>query len=400
MANLDLLNQFWKRTEQEAEFRGYASAVRRLRPFTLDAELADICGQLADTNERTLRSYLHTARLPYPMMWLECDHATAFKHIDRSRSGWRLHEAEPIRVGWLIVEAPEGSGVYAITRVCSMPDPNDGEVKALIFPITHLYSPTVRLDTNNALRSLEGRIHEDVLRALRELNQDPTFPLAAWGGDSLTVHKIERRGGVGPHIEMARKSPLYQSNVCLLEPRMLKLCVEPITPDDKTIYERTRSVMFAGLADQMGEVGFVVSALALLNEVPVKYVPYKPKGSIRVKTGMRPYMTSSIVSIEVPATRRRIKEIEKHLKGAGEAARRARHEVRGHWRHTDKLPGTNPDRWERFIDRDGRLRWRTWIDHHERGDASLGWVKQTYHASKGRGRIPGVEGDENGALYA
>jgi hypothetical protein len=395
MANLDLLNEFWKRTEQEQKWHGYASTVRKLRPFTLDAELAGIVSKLADTGEKTLRNYLQTARLPYPSMWIEADFATAFAHIKWGADQFRLSHEMPTRVGWLLTEAPPDSGLFAVTRVAMVPDRDDGsELKAMIYPVSHLFSPTASLNVDNAFRTLDGRIHSEVLEAIREVNSDPTFQLLAWGGDSMAAHRVWRREGRGPQIDEARAGPLYQTNVAVMEPAMIALCVNPITPDDAvSIKERAKNILFAGMADQTGELGFICAALALINEVPCKYVPYKPSGVLRAGGRLRPYMSSSIVTIEVPATRRRIRDIQDHLKAKGrEAIRHARHEVRGHWRHVDQLPREteNHHRWERFEDRDGRMRWRMWIPKHERGDAKLGWVKQTYHVTRGRGRIPGV----------
>jgi hypothetical protein len=385
MVNLDLLNLFWKRAETDKAFSSYAPTIRALRPFALDDELAGIVSKLANTNQKTLRSYLHSARLPYPTMWLEVDFEQAFQHIERPAQ-WRLHQETPKRVGWVLTQAPMET--IAITRIAALDTDNVGTPstnpawlqaasKAAMYPVTTLFTNTRRFDMEGAFDTMRGKVHDDVLDAIRDFNSDPDQPMQSWG--------------VFP--EFADK-PLTRTNISLLEPRMIQHCVNPVTPiEGSTIYERAYLMLQAGAADQMGELGFICAALALLNEVPVKFVPFRPSGSLRAGGRLRPYMSSSIVSIEVPATRRRLKEIEKHLKGRGDAAKKARHEVRGHWRHVDKLPlcDDNHHRWERFEDRDGRLRWRMWIDHHERGDASIGWVRQSYHATKARGRIPGAE---------
>ncbi len=391
MANLDLLNLFWKRTEQEAPFRRYSAMVRQVRPFSLVADLAEVASQLADTSEKTLRSYLHSARLPFPIMWLECDHALAMEHIGRPADGWRLHEADPIRVGWLIMESPPGTGRYTMTRVSSLVDPDDGQVKANLSPVIQMWSADVRLDVTNGFTSLTGQVDPEILRAIRTINAEPTYSRMAWRDYSSPTEELPWRIDDALEEE-ARKSPLYQTNVALLEPRTLELCVKPITPDQSTIYERAVDMLFAGMVDQKGELGFVVAALALMNELPVRYVPYRPSGNLRTGGRLRPYMSSSIVSLEVPATRRRIKDIQKHLKHAGEAAKRARHEVRGHWRHAKTLPRyeDNHHRWERHYDpiTEEPQGWRMWIPNHERGDANLGWVKQSYNVHRGRGEIP------------
>ncbi len=386
MANLDLLNEFWKRTEQDSKFRGYASTIRKARPFTLDAELAEIVGQICRHSSGEMRQVLNSFRLPYPVMWLEASFDVALKFIGRRGFDWKLSAGPPDRVGWLITEAPEGSGNYAVTRIATVEV--EGQHKAHLYPVTHLFSAEHTLSVENAFRSLAGKVHPEVLEAVRSANSKPLLHLA-WG--SQIPPKEERDWN---------ENPLLNANVMLLEPLMIQECVNPTTRDDsRSIKERAQRIMEAGAQDQAGDLGFIVVALSLLNEVPVRYVPFKPSGMIRANGSLRPYMTSSIVSIEVPATRRRIKDIEKMLRHKGLGAKKARHEVRGHWRHADKLPLTEEShgRWERFTDREGRLRWRTWIAHHERGDASIGFVRQTYHATKGRGSIPGMKGEEHGA---
>jgi hypothetical protein len=151
-------------------------------------------------------------------------------------------------------------------------------------------------------------------------------------------------------------------------------------------------MLLGGLVDQFGELALICTALALMNEVPCTYVPYRPAGTMRVGGRLRPYMSNSIVRIEVPATRRRVRDIERDLKRIGrEKIRRKRHEVRGHFRHVIKLPRAQPERWERVAHPlTGRMVWRTWIEHFERGDGELGFVQHTgYEAVRGRGELPG-----------
>ncbi|AXQ69337.1 hypothetical protein HOU02_gp388 [Caulobacter phage CcrBL9] len=150
--------------------------------------------------------------------------------------------------------------------------------------------------------------------------------------------------------------------------------------------EGINEIMGAALYDQTGDLGLIVTALSLINEIPVRFVEHQPRGSLRAGGRMRPYMRSSIVSIEVPATRRRIKDIEKTIKQKVEAAKRARHEVRGHWMTADKPPRVEQTRetkrWETYFDREGRIRWRTWVDNHMRGSAEVGYVQQVYEVTE------------------
>jgi len=368
MANLDLLNHFWKRAEKEKTFGGYLRAIKEARPFSLDADFAGLVGDMATMSPKSIRAYLRSARLPYPTMWIETPFANGLSKANTGRNNdWRLHQEAPTRVGWLLTQAPQD--VIGIVRLALIPDA-DGKEQASIYPLMHMISPDRALDMEDAFRPMRGKVHPEVLFALNEFN-DIATRLTCWG-------------------EGVVKEPaaLANTNFVVFEPLTLELLVNPITPDGATVYQRASGMMTAGLNDQLGDLGFIVAALATINELPCKYVPYRPTGHAMIGGRMRPYMTSSVISIEVPATRHRIKEIDKHLRGLGEHAKKARHEVRGHWRHVKGLPrdDANHHRWERYYDPETNAPkgWRMWIPHHERGDASLGWVKQTYHVSKGR----------------
>lgn len=397
MANLDLLNEFWKRTEQEEKWRGYAKEVRRARPFALDDELADIVGRLMRSRPRDLYRYLISARLPYPTMWLEADYEAAFGYIDRvvgtDGNPYWMTKAAPLRIGWLLTETPAGG--VAVLRVARVEDPISGEMGgAMIYPTTYLFSSEKRMHVDGStFRNLEGVVDPEILRALRTWNMTPLASAAPWGWDGKVVAGSRPIDELDQITAGIRASGLFETCASLLEPQTVQRLMQPRVDEPEPLYDRTMSILMASANDQYGDIAYIVAALALINEVPVKYVPYRPSGSMRAGGTLRPYMQSSVVTIEVPASRRRLKDIRDDLKHKGEQAIRARHEVRGHWRHVQKLPLVAADnhRWERWTDRDGRPCWRTWIEHHERGSGQIGFVRQTYEVARGRGSIPGVD---------
>lgn len=374
MANLDLFNAFWKRAEKEREFSGFQKAIRQARPFTLDAELADIVGRLAfeKPNAKSIRRWIGAARLPYPNMWLEADFDTAFRFWDEPEA---FMFGRPKRIGWLLTELPDmPDGGFGVIRIATVEN-DEGEYHASYYPIMHMVHLGGRMSAQ-ALLSGEGP-HQEIKAVMAQVNASPGYTLLPWTGrnDNETLIEMVR-------LEKAGKHPLSRFSCGTLEPSYLRAIENDIDAP-----KRAEDLLVKSMADQRGELAFIVAALAILNEVPVRFVPYRPQGMIRSAGRYRPYMTSSIVTIEVPATRRRIREIDKHLQHRGEAAQRARHEVRGHWRHSQHLPSLHPERWERSLDREGRPCWRTWIDHHERGSAELGWVNQTYRAVAKRGAM-------------
>lgn len=385
---LDLLNEFWRRTEQEDAFKGY-SDIKRARPFTLDDEMDEVVGDLAfhePTNDRVMRRFLASARLPFPMMWIE--------HGQKGFDRGVIHapEAPPERTGWLLREIPGDQGGFSAMRISRVMNTNDKVARASSYPLIHVVQPNGGIDYRVFGPEPKGTNTwvDHSLRAMREINRLPAIALAGWNATAT-----EKGDDVDVVMAALQDNPLYGTSALMLDPRYAKKVIEE-TPGDPVpaiaSYVRTAS------QEQIGELRYLITALALLNEVPVRFVPFKPSGHIRAGGRLKPYMASSIVTLEVPATRRRIRDLREHLKHSGkEAMSKRRHEVRGHWRHADKLPMMHPERWERFEDREGRLRWRTWIPNHARGDASLGWVRQSYEVTRGRGSIPGVKGAMNAA---
>lgn len=367
---LDLFNEFWKSTEQdERRRRLYNLQTKQARPFSLDAELTQLVGELSrKADPRTLVRYLSAARLPYPVMWIEADYAAT------GLEPGTLY-GTPERVGWLLMQSPRNEDRWRAERVGLMPNQTTGEITAHIYPLIHL------VDTGGAFVGGEDyrTRHAPADTSLHFWNEQAAFTNLAWDvNDPMAAHKLQHRGPLELYEEAARKVPLWRRNQVGLS----GIYLDEMAQTRDIAFEQ---VIVKSMSDQAGELAFIVSALALLNEIPCRYVPFRPQGTLRAGGRLKPFMSTSIVSIEVPATRRRLKEVDKALRSAGDRASRARHEVRGHFRHVYKLPRSNPERWERAVDRQGRPCWRTWVKAHERGDASLGWVRQTYEATAARG---------------
>lgn len=374
MPDLDLLNEFWKRSEQEQAFRPYVANLRKCRPFSLEPDVAETIGKLSlAADGKKMRRFVSAARLPYPVMWIEFDPKIAYGKVQPPHDLF----GEPQRTGFLLHQLPNSETFLAIriSRVNDVSVPGS-PLMAAVYPLVHVVSPTDKFDMDYAFRDVPGGSPE-VIAAMQEFNKDGIFPIMPW------CHGT----GVPALPEEARKHPLHRVNGVMLEPRFSDRLLTDYAGGGPLLRAAALKYMQDSAWDQMGDLAMLISALALINEVPVRFVPFRPSGHLRAGGALRPFMVSSVVSIAVPQTRRRIKEFERTILRAADALKRKRHEVRGHWRHCDRLPGTHPERWERFEDRDGRLRWRTWIANHARGDAGEGFVQQTYEVIKGRGVI-------------
>ncbi len=393
---LDLLNEFWKRTEQEKLFSTYREAVRRATPFSLDDDMAATASKMAaSADDAKLLRYLQAARLPYDILWIEADYEHAFAHQAPHKHAY----GHPARVGWLMERKADDT--ITVMRIGSVFNTSDKEVLASIYPLTQMWHPSRVLDHRSVFAAQFAREDDlDIIqinKAETMTNLDPAYLRLGWTEKPLPG-SMQAPAGAGAlergeyENDLARASPLNGRSVVFLEAQVLAGLVREARLSDglKDPRQMATQVLHTAMSDQAGDLGFLCATLALVNEVPVDFVETRPSGSLRAGGRLRPYMRTSIVSLKVPATKRRIKDFDKTIKTAVEAAKRARHKVRGHFLTADKPPRAEvlreEKRWETFFDpnHNGRLRWRTWISDCWRGTAEVGYVEQFYEVVAAR----------------
>lgn len=372
---LDLLNSFWQRAEREDMFRPYLWAIKRARSFTLDSEATEIVANMAFSGDialdkkfqKKVNDYRQLARLPYPVVWLEVSGTV----LDTLLASWghknrRSMFDVPERLGFLMDRNPSDETSFRITTLGLMVDPVSRErgqttPRASLFPCTQNVTTAPEGKLWQSHPSMPARLRETTNRA----NAEGIMSAICWG-----TLPIDETGSFNGLKSIVRNTPLHMTSSVELDLQWYKF----MEATGKT--DNMDQVITNALTDQRFDLRFIVAALALLNHVPVRYVPYRPSGSMRCRAGIKPFMGTSVITVEIPATRRRMKLIEGHIKSRTEGWRNRRHEVKGHWRVSDKQV---TDKWERFFDPiQERPRWRLWIEEHERGDASLGYVEQ-YH---------------------
>jgi len=383
---MELFNQLWQEAHQTShhflkehppireEYRRYRRQLQQARRFKIDNDALDLIIELGeDADWRTILGRIQLARLPFPIMWVEIDlhHKTDY----RNAKGYDLprYEDTPKNLGWLLEEDPA----------------NENKWMATCF--TDLSEEAQRNNAGDGLRTTPGLIqnHLDISGGYKN----------DYGPDALGEVKVPQmvtvedskahtetnfimkafpwgafRGGPDNKI----KSYIIDHNTWSIEPVIgyaLAMRHWELTQKDDAASadQAVKEAMIAGHREHSGDLRFLVTLLATLNCLPTIMTPVKPyKASFRDKQGIRPYLTSSVVTINIPAKRSRLKMAQKMLKT--EIAKRRRHEVRGHWRTADKAI----DGWEPFMDERGRIRWRKWISAHMRGDGSLGFVNHDY----------------------
>jgi len=155
----------------------------------------------------------------------------------------------------------------------------------------------------------------------------------------------------------------------------------------KRLMERLSEMMSSEITEFSGTMRWVITLLAMLNEVPTRADYVQPSHQIRVGlTSRRPAFDYHKVSLKLPKTKP-VPYLERHLRNI-ERRHRA-HQVRGFWRHYYNEHRCKNDEHEWEWDTDNGyglcgkcMSFTTWVREHVRGDPTLGWVRHDYVISK------------------
>ena len=383
-ADIDLFHGFWWRAEQDKKRTSwgiYLDAIRKAKTFTLSDDMVEVICEMAfrgnprnaDTARR-LNGYRVLARPPFPFTFIEFDYEPMRRWLEKHDmiAGHRYVFGKPERLGFLLdarqlsatpnlYGAKARDDVYRITTLGKMRDPiNNKMLGAAMFPAVQTITYG---NTGFSLLPNPAGARKDYIEAVVAANAYGVSNSVMWG-----LFDIMGSTDLGA-IEEIQDNPLYKTGA--IEP-------ETIWRDYLTSKGMEFSqIMTRACEEQRFDLRFIVAALALLNHAPVKFVPFRPSGYLRPRFENRPFMTTNVITLEIPASRRRVKDINHQLKSISGGWHNRRHQVRGHWRVADTQIS---EKWERFYDpMTEKHRWRLWIDNHERGDASLGWVTSRYN---------------------
>jgi hypothetical protein len=142
------------------------------------------------------------------------------------------------------------------------------------------------------------------------------------------------------------------------------------------------------LREFAGHMRWLVTVLAMLNEVPIQTRELKRDPGYRPNfRHRRPEIDHHVVTLAIPRTKP-IQQIERHLRETGQ--QRRAHDVRSHWRTylTERPCGREDHVWEYDQEHGYRLcgncmTFSRLIHEHVRGNSELGWVKKEYKVVKG-----------------
>ncbi len=336
-------------------FVKHRANLRKARRFRFDDDFVRKVVQVASVPVSVTLARLILANLPFDHVWVEWDQEVRCREQERiGVSDW-LDDHDRGLAGFLITRNKiEGeltpSQWYATPFIASREgDAEMGPMAQCRIPIKDSHADQPPSELSHTVISGWGYRLTDV----DEQMSDP---------DSI-YNALLSVGGTSPEI-----------NVAL--PLMLR-------SDSKWIWKAYEDHSH----EARGDLRFLITALAMLNCAPVKYVHSESVGRFTRRHNSMPYLDSHTVSIHADSVHiARIVDRE----ASQEASRRRRHEVRGHWALAEYKTGRAPCR---HIPAEGLSegnhaicarceRMIVWKDHHERGDATLGFVRHDFEVSR------------------
>lgn len=342
--------------------------LKQARRICLDSDFLRqvIIAASAQPNEIIARCDL--ANLPFDTTWLEFDqHERVRIQHELGTSGPPQIDKISRRIGYLFRRRhPDIATSWRVEEVTGDDDPESVGMAAhdLVF--------------NPTMAEFELFVKERIpVEGTDPANLAMDLLALCWG---YTV-KDDKSMKVLPHRDlMTRALPCI--NNTLYKPVMLMAH----TQDRRVKFEKS----FAqSVYEGRGDIRFLVTALAMINYVPIRKVHVPRSGMYRKRLRNFQYLDYQTITIE--AGRKRTERVVADALSFHEGlVRRRAHEVRGHWRHylaTPRCAAYHEHVWEAMpsqrdeCQRCGSM--RRWIDRHTRGDATLGFVTHDYEVVEG-----------------
>jgi hypothetical protein len=335
-----------------AELRATLHSARK---FVLDESMSAFMADLASvpfaavTPERRpdiMESLRHGARLPHQTTWIEYD-TLAFRRrlIEVSPSGMDPQgkplgaDDLPWKLGWLFERHPKVPDAVSMQEFVICGD--DGPT-----PLAPMALPW---------RCVWNTVDENVPWVCDNLSAMLAHGLTGFASPFMgVVHD-------GPNPRMPADEQWHRM----------------IVSGERTWISHYLMVEYAGA------LRYALAFLATLNDIPVSEATVRPSKGYVARGRYRKFVDHTVLSLNVPQRTDTAKVARRLIA----LARRRAHGVRGHWRLYRRgatlCPEGVPHVWD-AADLAGHSRchncdaWRTWIEEHQRGDASLGIVTHDY----------------------
>lgn len=303
-------------------------ALRQAKRFVIDSDLAEHIDELIRSDERKLPEWTLLARLPFEHVWLEKASVEPFSVI---KQGTLLSRVEGSACQWTASEFILNEDDLSLSLT-------DGVVLSL---------PSVFVVNTEG-----GRENPPSARGFPPIHE--LFP-------RLFPEKID-------HVlwspETKRRSPQqedepwFSDKVFMSTNHFWRKVFAEQERNPREGFEEAFYPMIKG-----AWVGFktAIITLAVINDVPVTMTGVAPRGRRLHKGVSVPGLDHISVELKI-AAKKPASWLRRRLNHS--LIRKRAHEVRGHWR-------TYLDR------RTGELKFKVWIEAHERGDRNLGFVEHS-----------------------
>lgn len=320
--------------------------INQARRFYLDDDFVWEAVRRSNTaTPEELVNYTEVCKPPFESVWIEYDnHRRVAAERAHGDDGYQETQKLYSRAGYLIVRHPTLDSC-AIWH-CRKNDNNDFVLPAMLMVLGQ-----------DADRHMPFGHHAQQLYTSDPVN-DRSMRLLPWGTGTYRGNNAIEDGPLFSPLEGPAVDTLFGRGYQIEEPYFWRACLNAIPRMRESVAE----VVANHIADNVGELAFIATVLAMINVVPVKHV-YAPAvhQHYQYRGKSLPFFDQSVVTIE--AGKEKIIKVVDHAFRSEEKTRKRAHEVRGHWR---------------FYHRGEPNEYKTWIKDHQRGDASLGFVKQTW----------------------
>jgi hypothetical protein len=229
-------------------------------------------------------------------------------------------------------------------------------------PFVHYFGPE---NTKKFAPEMQAQGHQGILRTMRDLSA------ICWGIQNSP--DVERIMDHLQHIGVTLYARTIAQNMQKMDGEALRVYVEKL-----------HNIAIAC----SGDIRLLVMMLAAINYVPTRTIHVPRTGTYRKRLKNIPYLDYQCIEIDTSKVRT-VRSLGRVLRRAEhDIQHRRAHEVRGHWRYYLASPrcGETTHIWEeKDANHHTCMRCgtrRTWIDAHQRGDASIGYVTHDYEVVK------------------
>ncbi len=371
----------------------YRKSIREASRFTLEDDATRYITEISSTTPPEKLFYrLQFATLPYPTTWIEFNNRAKVR-IMRELKGL---EGVPVDVSdraGILLERVDDTMVTCTMVV-------EG-VNTFTSPLFHGYLLTLDERVHPHNRTFNGMTPFSLHYRINRLMNDPYWKDlkendaqlildqlafgAPWGysgkgqGDGTVT-------GVGDLLASVSVPDLLKRHAEVAFTRFYDF-FELARKTNIKVMQKLADIINQEIAEFTGMLRWIVTALAVLNEIPTRMTHHEPVHQVRAGLTKRlPAFDYHMVTLRVPKTKpvgyiqRKLSNIER---------RHRAHEVRGHWRtYVNERPCPREEHaWETDWENGYRLcgkceSFSRFIREHVRGDRALGWVHKSYIVKK------------------